>query len=88
MGETKRPIPDAAIEAAIRTLLDEAGPGRSIDPGQAAERLAGAEWRSLLTRVRRVAAAMMKRGEVVVVRKGRPVDPDDVRGVVRLRLPE
>jgi hypothetical protein len=87
MSETKRTIPDVEIEAAIRALLSEAGPGRSIDPGQAAESVAGAEWRSLLGRVRRIAAAMMKRGEVVIVRKGRPVDPDEVRGVVRLRLP-
>ena len=87
MNETKRTIPDAEIEAAIRALLAEAGPGRSIDPAQAAERVAGPEWRSLSTRVRRVAAAMMKRGELAILRKGRPVDPDDFRGVVRLRLP-
>jgi hypothetical protein len=87
MDQTKRTIPDAEIEAAIRTLLDEAGPGKSIDPAQAAERVAGPEWRSLLGRVRRIAAAMMKRGELAIVRKGRPVDPDDFRGVVRLRLP-
>ena len=87
MSETKRTIADAEIETAIRALLAEAGPGKSIDPGQAAERVAGPEWRSLLARVRRVAAAMMKRGEVAIVRKGKPVDPDDFRGVVRLRLP-
>ncbi len=87
MNETKRTIPDAEIEAAIRALLAEAGPGRSIDPAQAAERVAGPEWRSLSARVRRIAAAMMKRDELAIVRKGRPVDPDDFRGVVRLRLP-
>ncbi len=87
MNETKRTIPDAEIEAAIRALLAEAGPGRSIDPGQVAERVAGPEWRSLSAHVRRVAAAMMKRDELAIVRKGRPVDPDDFRGVVRLRLP-
>lgn len=87
MDETKRTIPDAEIEAAILALLAEAGPGKSIDPGEAAQRVAGAQWRSLSARVRRIAAAMMRRGELAVVRKGRPVDPDDFRGVVRLRLP-
>jgi hypothetical protein len=88
MSETKRTIADAEIEAAILALLAEAGPGKSIDPGKAAERVGGAEWRGLLARVRRIAAAMMKRGEVAIIRKGRPVDPDDFRGVVRLRLPQ
>lgn len=78
---------EAEIEQAILDLLAARGPGRSISPSEAAERVAGAEWRRELWRVRRVAAAMMKRGALVIVRKGRPVDPDDVRGVVRLRLP-
>jgi hypothetical protein len=31
---------------------------------------------------------LMKQGRLVVVRKGRPVDPDDFRGVYRIRLPD
>jgi hypothetical protein len=37
--------------------------------------------------IRRVAVRLMKQGRVVVLRKGRPVDPDDFRGVYRLALP-
>jgi hypothetical protein len=29
----------------------------------------------------------MKEGRVAITRKGRPVDPDDFRGVYRIRLP-
>jgi hypothetical protein len=29
----------------------------------------------------------MKEGRLVILRKGRPVDPDEFRGVYRLRLP-
>jgi hypothetical protein len=37
--------------------------------------------------IRRVAVRLMKEGRVVLLRKGRPVDPDDFRGVYRLALP-
>jgi hypothetical protein len=38
--------------------------------------------------VRRVAVRLMKEGRLVILRKGRPVDPDDFRGVYRLAAPE
>ena len=38
--------------------------------------------------IRRTAVRLMKEGKVVITRKGRPVDPDDFRGVYRLKLPE
>ncbi len=37
--------------------------------------------------IRRVAVRLMKEGRIVITRKGRPVDPDDFRGVYRLKLP-
>ena len=37
--------------------------------------------------VRRAAVRLMKAGRIVILRKGRPVDPDDFRGVYRLGLP-
>jgi hypothetical protein len=37
--------------------------------------------------VRKVAVRLMKQGRVAILRKGRPVDPDDFRGVYRLALP-
>lgn len=77
---------DAEVEQAIRDALAAAG-GRSIDPSEAAQRLAEANWRPLLGRVRRVAIAMAERGALEILRKGRPVAPDEVRGVVRFRLP-
>jgi hypothetical protein len=37
--------------------------------------------------IRRVAVRLMKQGRVVLLRKGRPVDPDDFRGVYRIAFP-
>jgi len=36
---------------------------------------------------RKVAVRLMKEGRIVILRKGRPVDPDDFRGTYRLALP-
>jgi hypothetical protein len=38
--------------------------------------------------IRRVAVRLMKEGRIVILRKGRPVNPDDFRGVYRLALPD
>lgn len=80
----------AEIEAAILRLAGERGPDRTICPSEAARALAGDHpdnWGPLMQPVRRVAVDLMKRGKVVITRKGRPVDPDDFRGVYRLSLP-
>ena len=37
--------------------------------------------------VRRVAVRLAQEGRIVVLRKGKPVDPTDFKGVYRLALP-
>ena len=44
-------------------------------------------WGPLMQPVRRAAVRLMKAGRIVILRKGRPVDPDDFKGVYRLALP-
>ena len=44
-------------------------------------------WGPLMQPVRKVAVRLMKEGRIVILRKGRPVDPDDFRGTYRLALP-
>jgi hypothetical protein len=83
MGGARRT--DAEIERAILDALAAAGPARSIAPADAARRLDAAAWRGLLAPVRRVAAIMAGRGELEILRKGRAIHPDDLRGVIRLR---
>lgn len=78
------------IEAAILDQLAKAGPGRTISAMDAARQLGGDHpdgWGPLMQPIRRVAVRMMKEGRLVITRKGRPVDPDDFRGVYRLSLP-
>lgn len=82
---------DDALAAAILALLAARGPAKSICPSEAARAVAGSDqpeaWRRLMPATRRAAAALAKAGRIEIARKGRVVDPDAVKGVVRLRLP-
>src|SRR3954447_7728844 len=75
------------LEAVMLTLLDERGPGKTIGPADVAQAVGGNQpegWGPLMQPVRKVAVRLMKEGRIVILRKGRPVDPDDFRGVYRL----
>ena len=82
---------ESELEATILALAAQRGEGRTICPSEAARALGGDHpdgWGPLMQPIRRTAVRLMKDGKVVITRKGRPVDPDDFRGVYRLRLPE
>ena len=81
----------ADLEAVLLGLLAERGKGRTICPSEVARAVAGSDperWGKLMHPVRRLAVELMKQGRIVIVRKGRPVDPGDFRGVYRIRLPD
>ena len=81
-------IEPADIEAAILRLLDEAPAGKTISPADAANALMpGPQWHVLMPAVRRVAIRLALAGRLVIYRKGKPVDPNDFKGVYRLGLP-
>jgi hypothetical protein len=80
-------VPDLIQETIVR-LLNAAGFGHSISPTEVAQELKpGNEWSTLMPAVRRVAVNMALEGRLVIYRKGKPVDPNDFKGVYRLRLP-
>ena len=45
----------------------------------------GDAWRARLADVRREAVRLAREGRIAILRKGKPIDPDEVRGVIRLR---
>ena len=78
------------IEAALLRLVAERGPGKTVDPAEAARALGGAhpnQWGPLMQPIRRVAVALAEAGRVIILRKGKPVDPRDFKGVYRLTAP-
>jgi hypothetical protein len=84
-------MPDASvIEATILRLVAERGPNKTVDPSEAARALGGPHpdgWGPLMLPIRRVVVALAEQGRVVILRKGKPVDPRDFKGVYRLTAP-
>jgi hypothetical protein len=83
-------ISDQDLEAAILDLCAARGAGKSICPSEPARALGGDRpegWSVLMPRVRRIAVRLMEEGRLVILRKGRPVDPRSFKGVYRLTLP-
>lgn len=71
-------------------LVTERGAGKTVDPTEVARAIGGDHpdgWGPLMQPVRKTAVRLMKEGRLVILRKGRPVDPDDFRGIYRLTLP-
>ena len=84
---TGPPTETAEIEATILRLLDERG-GRSVSPTDAARALTdGRDWHLQMPGVRRAAIKLALAGRLVITRKGKPVDPNDFKGVYRLGPP-
>ena len=78
----------ASIAAEILRQTAERGTDKSICPSEVARALAGdGEWRPLMGPVRQAAVVLSREGAVEILRKGKPVAPEQVRGVIRLRRP-
>jgi Protein of unknown function (DUF3253) len=77
-------------ERAILNLLAGMATGKSVCPTQAARALAGnppgEQWRASLSPIRLAALRLAKAGKIEILRKGKPISPDALHGVIRLRL--
>ena len=77
------------IEAAIFEKLAKADPknvgGKSIEPAEVAKELQPEQWQRMLPKVRATALGLMRQGKLTITKKGKAVDPDNFRGVTRLR---
>ena len=77
----------------ILALAQTAGRTGSISPTDAARAVAAAlapddgpdAWHRYLPPIRRAADLLARDGQIEILRKGRPVDPIGVKGVIRLR---
>jgi hypothetical protein len=79
------PVGERAIEAAILSHVLACPEGGSTTPAEVAQAM-GADWRTKLTAVRRAAIRLAVAGQIDILRKGKRVDPIDVKGVIRLRV--
>lgn len=81
-------LPDRqAIADEILRQTGARGADKSICPSEVARALAGPDaWRRLMGPVRDAAAALSRAGAIEILRKGRAVPPEEMRGVIRLRI--
>lgn len=96
MSEEATRTPDPIAETILELLRAEA-PGTSISPVQAAQAFAAKRakpsdppdlWRRYLSMVRQQGLHLARTGQIVILRKGKPVDPSKpIKGVVRWALP-
>lgn len=74
---------DERIAATLRALTRKRAES-SICPSDVARTVGGDTWRPLMPEVRRVAAELADRDEIVVTQKGEPVSIREARGPVRI----
>jgi len=93
-GEIAR---DDPVAEAILALLNAGEPGASVSLMDVARAYADSRrrpkdgpelWRRYMNAARQQAVHLARQGRIEILRKGKPVDPNDFKGVVRLRLPE
>ena len=77
-----------AVEAAIFDLLGKVPAGKSVSPEDVARAADPEGWRRILGHVRATAVGLARQGRLVILRHNRPADPEDFKGVYRLRLPD
>lgn len=75
---------DARLEAAILELLSKRDRGATICPSEAARAVEPDDWKPLMERTRRAARRLARQDKVLITQGGKPVDPDGVRGPIRL----
>ena len=78
----------AQVETTIFDLLAKVPAGKSISPEEVARAVDPEGWRRLLGHVRATAVGLARAERLVITRHGKPADPNDFRGVYRLRLPQ
>lgn len=80
-------VPESAIAEEILRQTAARGAGKSICPSEVARALAEDAWQPLMGRVRVAAEQLARAGRIEILRKGKPLPPDQPpRGVIRLRI--
>lgn len=82
----KNRVSDELLYDTILQMCAAAGPEKSVTPAAIAQTLDPFGWQSLLKRLRQTAVKQARAGLIYIMRKGKPADPDNFKGVYKLRL--
>ena len=81
-----RRVSDAEVNETIVALCQAAGPEGKVRPEDVARHILPGHWRTLLKRIRLASRQLAYNDHIIILRKGEPADPDDFKGVYRLRI--
>ena len=76
---------DTALEQAIVELLNARARDASICPSEAAQRVGGESWQSLMEPARMAARRLVAQEKVQITQGGKVVDPSRAKGPIRIR---
>ncbi len=83
-----RRIADDLVRETILQMCREQGLTGSVKPEAIAQAIYPEKWQRMLKRVRLMAKQMAQVGDLLILRKGQPVDPEAAKGLIRLRITE
>ena len=81
-----RKVSDEEVYETIINLCRKAGLTGSVRPEDVARVLLQEHWQTILKRVRMFSKKLAQNGRILILRKGKPADPDDFRGLIRLQI--
>lgn len=80
------PIP-AGFEARVLKALAKGDAHKTMSLSEIAHAIDPAAWQAAIAPTRAAIKALARAGHVILYRKGKPVDPDEIKGVYRVGLP-
>lgn len=76
----------AEIADAILAVSAARGAEKTTCPSEIARMLFPGDWRKYMDNVVEVAVRLQRSGKVVITQKGLPVDVDQIRGPIRIKM--
>ncbi len=83
-----RRVSDDEVRETILALCRAAGLEGRVRPEDVALAILPDHWQTLTGRIRLASRQLAHQGKIEILRKGAPADPDDFKGVYRLRITE
>ncbi|UDF05369.1 DUF3253 domain-containing protein [Asticcacaulis sp. AND118] len=74
------------VEELIIERLNDLGDKETLSPNQVAKMINEENWRRQLPQVRAAIGQLVEAGRIEIVRKGKVVDYDGIKGIWRIRL--
>lgn len=81
-----RTVSDQEVMLTTLRMCADAGTEDSVRPQDIARRLLPTHWRTLLKRIRLTGKQLALEGDLLILRKGEPADPNDFKGLITLQI--